>query len=61
VLEEVGHAGHARPLVGAPHARQPAEGDGGLLVAFHHHEAQAVGEGALDHRDVLGGEGRRRQ
>ena len=59
VLEEVGDAGDAGPLVGAAHAGHPPGGDGGGVVALHHEQPQAVGQGHLLDRDVglLGGQG----
>ena len=57
VLEQVRDTGHAGGLVGAAHAGHPAQGDGGLVVAFHHHQPHAVREGLLDDGNCLGHQG----
>ena len=53
VLEQVGDARDARPLVGRPHARHPAAGDARLVMPLHQQQLEAVRQRLLHHRDLL--------
>jgi len=61
VLEEVGDPRDAGALVGRTDPGHPAAGDAGLVVALHHEDAQAVGEGVGGDGQVLGRERREGQ
>ena len=56
VLEQMRDAGDARPLVARADARDPATRDGRFIRPLDHEQTHAVGQRALDHRDLLGAE-----
>ncbi len=55
VLEQVRDAGDARPFVGAADVRDPAAGDGRVVVPLDHQDPEAVGQRTLQDLDLLSG------